>query len=126
MTLRAELGLLVEDVADVRAQDRLELEQMTARLREYGLVSSPEPSERELIEAFHEYVAKTPSQLVVASLVDAVGDRRPQNLPGTDQEYPNWRVPLCDSDGEEVLIEDLPTNERLMSLFSRIDAQMRD
>jgi 4-alpha-glucanotransferase len=27
-------------------------------------------------------------------------------------------VPLCDSDGEEVFIEDLPSNERLTSLFS--------
>lgn len=125
-TLRDELGLLVEDVAEVRAQDRLELEQVTARLREYGLVPSPEPNERELIEALHEYVAKTPSQLVVASLVDAVGDRRPQNLPGTYHEYPNWCVPLCEPDGEEVHIEELPTNERLMSLFSRLDAAMRD
>ena len=34
------------------------------------------------------------------SLADAVGDRRPQNLPGTTDEYPNWRVPLCDGDGD--------------------------
>lgn len=124
-TLRDELGLLVEDVESVRAKDRLELEQVTARLREYGLVEAATPTERELVEALHAYVAKAPSQLVVASLVDAVGDRRPQNLPGTYKQYPNWRVPLCDGDGVEVLIDSLPANERLNSLFAVMTGAMR-
>jgi 4-alpha-glucanotransferase len=37
-----------------------------------------------------------------------VGERRPQNLPGTTDQYPNWRVPLCDGHGRAVLLEDLP------------------
>jgi len=41
------------------------------------------------------------------SLADAAGDRRPQNLPGTTDQYPNWRVPLCDGEGQAVLLEDL-------------------
>jgi 4-alpha-glucanotransferase len=36
-----------------------------------------------------------------------VGDHRPQNLPGTTDQYPNWRVPLCDGEGRAVLLEDL-------------------
>lgn len=123
-TLRHELGLLVEDVESVRAKDRLELEQVTARMREYGLIDSATPSERELVEALHAYVAKTPSQLVVAALVDAVGDRRPQNLPGTYRQYPNWCVPLCDGDGVEVLVDHLPVNARLNSLFAVLRGTM--
>ena len=118
-TLRSELGLLTDDIETVRAGDRLELEQMGARLHEYGCIDGAEPSERETVEGLYRYVAKTPSKLVVASLVDAVGDVRPQNMPGTGADlYPNWCVPLCDSDGEEVAIEDLPTDERLTSLFA--------
>ena len=118
-TLRSELGLLTDDIETVRAGDRLELEQMGARLHEYGCIDGAEPSERETVEGLYRYVAKTPSKLVVASLVDAVGDVRPQNMPGTGaDQYPNWCVPLCDSDGEEVAIEDLPTDERLTSLFA--------
>ena len=118
-TLRSELGLLTDDIETVRAGDRLELEQVTARLHEYGCIDGAEPSERETVEGLYRYVAKTPSKLVVASLVDAVGDVRPQNMPGTGaDQYPNWCVPLCDSDGEEVAIEDLPTDERLTSLFA--------
>lgn len=116
-TLRDRLGLLVDPVEKVRADDRVELEQMEARLREYGLIEGSEPSPRELIEALHRYITRTPSRLVAASLVDAVGDKRPQNLPGTNRQYPNWCLPLCDAEGVEVGIEDLPSNVRLDALF---------
>ena len=125
-TLRSELGLLTDDIETVRAGDRLELEQMGVRLHEYGCIDGAEPSERETVEGLYRYVAKTPSKLVVASLVDAVGDVRPQNMPGTGADlYPNWCVPLCDSDGEEVAIDDLPTNERLTSLFALLRGTVR-
>ena len=52
------------------------------------------------------------------SLADAVGERRAQNQPGTDSEYPNWRVPLADSAGTVVLLEDLFSNARLRSLVT--------
>ena len=118
-TLRSELGLLTADIETVRAGDRLELEQVNARLLEYGCVDGAQPSERETVEGLYRYVAQTPSKLVVASLVDAVGDVRPQNMPGTGaDQYPNWCVPLCDSNGDEVAIEELPTDERLTSLFA--------
>lgn len=118
-TLRSELGLLTDDIETVRAGDRLELEQMNARLLEYGCVDGAQPSERETVEGLYRYIAQTPSKLVVASLVDAVGDVRPQNMPGTGADlYPNWCVPLCDSNGDEVPIEELPTDERLTSLFA--------
>lgn len=41
------------------------------------------------------------------SVPDLVGDRRAVNQPGTDKEYPNWRVPLTGPDGELVTLEDL-------------------
>ena len=125
-TLRSELGLLTDDIETVRAGDRLELEQVGVRLHEYGCIDGAEPSERETVEGLYRYVAKTPSKLVVASLVDAVGDVRPQNMPGTGaDQYPNWCVPLCDSDGEEVAIEDLPTDDRLTSLFALLRGTVR-
>ncbi|WP_022868362.1 4-alpha-glucanotransferase [Schaalia vaccimaxillae] len=124
-TLRDELGLLVDDVELARASDRLEMEQTEQRLREYGLLTGPNPTPKEIVEALYAYAAKTPAALVVASLVDAVGDRRPQNMPGTHLEYPNWRVPLCDQDGHEVRIEDLSSNERLNSLFSLLSSTLQ-
>jgi 4-alpha-glucanotransferase len=38
---------------------------------------------------------------------DLVGDRRSVNQPGTQDEYPNWRVPLSGPEGEPVLLEDI-------------------
>jgi len=29
-------------------------------------------------------------------------------MPGTVDEYPNWRIPLTGGDGKPVLLEDLP------------------
>ena len=55
------------------------------------------------------------------SLADAVGERRAQNQPGTDQEYPNWKVPLADASGQVVLIEDLFSNPRLRSLAAALN-----
>jgi 4-alpha-glucanotransferase len=61
----------------------------------------------EFTRALYAYLARTPAILIGVSLADAVGDRRPQNLPGTTDQYPNWRVPLCDGEGRAVLLEDL-------------------
>jgi 4-alpha-glucanotransferase len=49
-----------------------------------------------------------------------IGDRRAQNQPGTDQEYPNWRVPMTNAAGEVMLIEDLQANNQAIRVF--IDA----
>lgn len=113
--LRDRLGLLSDPVQIVRQQARRERDQMILALATRGLIGD-DPSERELVEALHRYIMGTPAVLLGVSLADAVGERRAQNQPGTDQEYPNWKVPLGDSSGNVVLIEDLLDNARLRSL----------
>ena len=54
-----------------------------------------------------------------------MGERRVQNQPGTDNEYPNWQVPLADSDGTAVVLDDLTANERFRSLTDKVDAALR-
>jgi 4-alpha-glucanotransferase len=121
--LREKLGLLVEPVEKVRAESALERRRAIDRLREYGLVGE-DPSEREVLEALHAYIAMTPSSLVGVSLVDAVGERRTQNQPGTDQEYPNWRIPLADGTEQVVLLDDLHDHPRVRSLVSAVNRAM--
>jgi len=117
VALRERLGLLTEPVALVRAKAAREREATLAALRGRGLLGD-DPSEREIVEALHRYVLATPAALVGVALADAVGERRAQNQPGTDQQYPNWKVPLADSSGQVVLIDDLATNARLQSLVA--------
>lgn len=123
VTIRDRLGLLSEPVEHVRRAARAEREQMVEALRGRGLVG-PQPSERETVEALHAWVLESPAALVGVSLADAVGERRAQNQPGTDQEYPNWKVPLADGAGQVVLVEELFENARLRSLaavLNRLD-----
>jgi 4-alpha-glucanotransferase len=113
--LRERLGVLTQPVETVRAEAKAERDAMVAFLTERGLLG-PEASEREAVEALHKAILLTPAVLLGVSLADAVGERRSQNQPGTDQEYPNWKVPLGDSSGSVVLVEDLFDNARLRSL----------
>jgi 4-alpha-glucanotransferase len=106
--LRSRLGLLTRSYAEesdesdavVRAwQDVLEAEGL--------LPEGGRPSPAEFTVACYAFLARTPALLIGVSLADAVGDRRPQNIPGTTDEYPNWRVPLCDGEGRSVSLDDL-------------------
>lgn len=123
VNLRAQLGLLTEPEEQVRGAARQEREQTLARLREHQLIGD-NPSEQEIIEALHAYICRTPSQLIGVSLTDAVGEERTQNQPGTNDEYPNWRIPLADSVGQLVLVDDLADNERYRSLVQTVAANM--
>ncbi|WP_100349136.1 4-alpha-glucanotransferase [Luteimicrobium subarcticum] len=118
--LRERLGLLTEDPEVVRRDARREREAVLRALRDRGLLGE-DASEREVVEALHAFVAATPSLLVGVSLADATGERRAQNQPGTDQEYPNWKVPLGDGTGEPVLLDDLFGSVRLQSLLAVVD-----
>jgi len=117
--LRQRLGLLNEPVEDVRAAAARERGELRALLGRRGLVGA-DPSERQVIEAMHRLLLSTPSVLLGVSLADAVGERRAQNQPGTDTEYPNWKVPLADSAQRLVTVENLFDNPRLRSLVAAL------
>ncbi|VEI12740.1 4-alpha-glucanotransferase [Trueperella bialowiezensis] len=121
--LRESLGLLVRPVEQVRADAVEERDRALQRLREHGLIGE-NPSEREIVEAMHRYVARTQAPMIQVSLVNAVGERRTQNQPGTDQEYPNWKIPLADGTEQVVLVEDLEKNPRLVSLISALTEEI--
>ena len=108
MTVRAQLGLL-KDPEGERNASELRLSAWRDLLTAERLLQpGREPSADEFTVAMYGFLGRTASVLIGVSLADAVGDRRTQNVPGTTDEYPNWRIPLCDSEGKAVLIEDLP------------------
>ena len=117
--LRARLGLLTRSVDEERVIDAAEREQVMELLRRRSLLP-PDATERQVVEALHRLLTWSPSRLVGVQLADAVGDRRPQNQPGTDREYPNWRMPLADGAGVPVLLEDLITRPRALSLAQAV------
>ncbi|WP_338074822.1 4-alpha-glucanotransferase [Kineococcus vitellinus] len=124
VALRDRLGLLTRPVETERARDRAEQERILGLVRERGLLAE-DAGEQETVEALHRYLALSPSLMVGVSLVDAVGDRRTQNQPGTSDEYPNWRMPLTGPDGKVVLLDDLPDDPRAQSLARAVDRAVR-
>jgi len=91
--VQQRLGLLGRPVEDQLADNEAEQARVLALLRAEGLVDE-DPSLDELVVAMHAFVARTPSLLVAVALGDALGDPRQPNMPGTRDEYPNWRLPL--------------------------------
>ena len=47
-----------------------------------------------LVAAIHRFLAITPAALLLAQLEDLIGETEPVNVPGTADEYPNWRRKL--------------------------------
>lgn len=121
VTFRAALGMLTNPVEEEEARARTMVAGWCAALVKEGLLRPGQaPGPAEFTTALYGYLARTPSALVGVSLADVVGERRPQNMPGTTDEYPNWRVPLCDGEGRPLLIEDLAANPGVLAAVSAV------
>ncbi|MCK0177427.1 4-alpha-glucanotransferase [Mycolicibacterium sp. F2034L] len=91
---RAELELL-DDVEGEQANADRERAEWLALLRSEGLLDTDaDADEAAIITAMHRLLAATPSRLKLISPYDVIGETRQPNLPGTVDEYPNWRLPL--------------------------------
>jgi 4-alpha-glucanotransferase len=132
--IRAELGLLAVPEEVERENAARERAAWAQVLREHGWLGwdvdlSTDAGLEEFVVALHRAAAASPARLIGVGLPDVVGDRRAQNQPGTDQEYPNWRVPLTDGSGKAVLLDALVAGEARdgapPSLLERITAPLR-
>jgi 4-alpha-glucanotransferase len=82
-----------QEVREARARDR---QSLLEALKEQGLApatpaSPDEPFSPELARAIHVYLARTSAILAAVQIEDLLGMVDPVNVPGTDQEYPNWQ-----------------------------------
>jgi 4-alpha-glucanotransferase len=120
--LRDRLGLLTRPVTDERAEAAADTGEWLELLSGLGLLrgaggGAGTASEEAGIQAVHRFLLRTPARLVGVWLPDGIGDRRPQNLPGTWDEYPNWRLPIADGEGRPVPLEELAASPRLRALM---------
>jgi 4-alpha-glucanotransferase len=113
--VRAELGQLAGSVEEERRTAARDRAQLLAALRAEDLITDSS-TDAEIIVAMHEFLARTPCRFVTASLYDVLGEMRQPNLPGTMDEYPNWRMPLASS--LEQLVED-PRIETIAGILAR-------
>ncbi|MFF0003983.1 4-alpha-glucanotransferase [Streptomyces tibetensis] len=120
--LRDSLGLLTRPLEEERAEAAADAGEWLSLLSRLGLLQGTggggdTSSEEAQIQAVHRFLLRTPARMVGVWLPDGVGDRRPQNLPGTWDQYPNWRLPIADAQGRPVTLEDLAASPRLHALM---------
>ncbi|MEU0944000.1 4-alpha-glucanotransferase [Streptomyces canus] len=125
--LRDGLGLLTRPLDEERAEAAADTGEWLELLARLGLLhgtgGGADPSTEEAqIQAVHRYLLNTPARMVGIWLPDTVGDRRPQNLPGTWDQYPNWRLPIADGEGRAMTLEDLAGSARLHALVEAVRA----
>ncbi|MET9543645.1 4-alpha-glucanotransferase [Streptomyces sp. NPDC006553] len=123
VTLRHRLGLLPGDLVRERAADAAETAEWLGLFQRLGLLPEGPGAEEAEIRAVHRFLLDTPARMVGVWLPDAVGDRRPQNLPGTWDEYPNWRLPLADADGQPMTLERLAASPRAHAVLRELHAR---
>jgi 4-alpha-glucanotransferase len=85
-----EADLIEERVGDRRALWRAFVDA--------GVAAGPQPSletAQPVVGATLAFIASTPSPLVLPSVEDVLGLEEQPNLPGTLEEYPNWRRRLA-------------------------------
>jgi 4-alpha-glucanotransferase len=86
--VRARLGLLPGDEATELASAAADRAALVALLREQGIPTDDLPA------ALYLLLGSSAARLLLTSPADVVGDTRQPNLPGTVDQYPNWRIPL--------------------------------
>lgn len=95
--VQTELGLLGNHSSpeDERARKAKEHQSMQTLLGANGLLPGGTTDTQQRVIAMHAFLGRCASVLVAANLGDAVGDVRQPNMPGTIDEYPNWRLPIA-------------------------------
>lgn len=107
VAIRERLGLLTRPVEQERAAEEAGIAAVRRALHQRGLLAEVDAPAPDVVAALHRWVELTPSRLRGFALTDLVGDVRAINQPGTDEEYPNWRLPLAGPDRRPVALEDV-------------------
>ncbi len=93
--LRAGLG--VGDPARVpreHAERNIDRQRLVDTLRRSGDLRGDEADSDAVLLAAHRFLARSPARIVMMQLDDAIGETLPVNVPGTADQYPNWRRKL--------------------------------
>jgi len=131
--LRSRLGLLTRPYEEELSADQRARSAWLQELAAAGVLAeedqrladeSEDRIDRDFVDrqliALHRYLSLTPARLINVALVDATGDQRAQNLPGTMAEYPNWRVPLADRAGNLMTVEQVLESPRVAEVISAV------
>ncbi len=121
---RCEHGIVPPDLTQQHLEHRKrERRCLKAAFKAVGINLPPrltarasEETLKDLTVSAYRFIARTPSLLTAVRLADLTDEKRPTNIPGTSDSYPNWKPKLS------VLLEDLMSSPLLKS----VTAAMRE
>ena len=118
--VRVELALIDTTEAQQVKEGRTHLLAcLQAQLQRAGFLHHPaEP--RELKDALLAYLAASDTALLLVNLEDLWDEHRPQNIPGTGYERPNWRRVAAHS------LEQITSSPDIQATLKRIDEIRRE
>lgn len=129
LDLKVDLGLLGEDQTPETLQTGrvVERELLSAALVDQGLISpdfplapvQDESTKQALVLAIHRFLGRSTSRFMMANLDDLLLEMTQLNLPGTVDQYPNWRRKLS------VPIEELAKRPYLRESFTTVEAERK-
>ncbi|HEY2793340.1 MAG TPA: 4-alpha-glucanotransferase, partial [Micromonosporaceae bacterium] len=115
--VRAELHQLARPIEEEQEQAVRDRQQLVTMLIEAGLLDADAAEDVDaIVTAMHAALLAGPSVLVAVSPYDVLGELRQPNLPGTIDQYPNWRLPLP-IDREDIFRD--PRVIRICEMMSR-------
>jgi 4-alpha-glucanotransferase len=89
---RQEMGLLTEAAAQQELVRRRALKQaLVGFLQHRGYIKGPASDPTDVLKATLLFLSASSAPAVIVNLEDLWGDIQPQNVPGTQDERPNWR-----------------------------------
>ncbi len=119
VAVREQLGLLTRPVEEERAVEQAAINRVRDVLVQRGLLEPAAGLDATLV-ALHRWLALSPSRMLAVALPDLVGDRRAINQPGTNDEYPNWRLPLAGPEGHPLDLDDIREADLAEVLFDAL------
>jgi 4-alpha-glucanotransferase len=114
--IRERIAMIDPNLATAeRAARELDIRQLTAALADADVLGDERDAEA-IVLAAHRYLASSNARIVMVQLEDIIGETTPVNIPGTNDEYPNWRRKVRDD------IDAIASGRR----FARFTAMLRE
>ncbi len=127
--LRYELGLLDAHEVGVQREQREELARALSAYLRARNVTDARVTDRLLnrkldtaqaLQALLEWLARSPADVVLINLEDLWLEERPQNIPGTAAEKPNWRRRM------RYTLQQIMSNDEIAALLDHINAARQE
>lgn len=112
ITLRKDLGLLSPGEQETESQDRANLREVL--LKQCNFPGPVSDAQWTVLKRWLTHLSTSEAEFVLVTLEDLLQERKPHNVPGTIDEFPNWRRKASQE------LEGLRSNRRVIELLTEL------